>query len=344
MVELLKHYKSGFSFNSEIELNEFTGYCLNVVNNYICSLISRGKLFLPAHINSKDAAVDLIANLFTKENNCLKKFNSYFCSLEKNILTEEDLRTHIKNFLHNTVNNNLRNFYAGIDPETHRIIRSLNYFLNKNNYFSSGYLCDRYIHRKPVDFSNVVLINRDEFVNFMNPKLDCSRINTVRKYIELVFDSLEDQNDFSPAAAFSDLVFLYKSFVDNKYCENLIPDEIDSCVHYKMIIESVISKYDKKLDEYFLKKNIPCDEREIIGKIKDEYINNLINGGINVSVKKLTEKYFPDDGIDKYYNKIEYCLKLLKKDIIKEIRLSDKIGSILLYFYVNSAPLFEIPL
>jgi hypothetical protein len=86
--ELLAYYKAGFTFKSETELGCFVKYCLRIVKKYLEFLVSRGKLYIPFELNTEDSAVELLAEVFTKENNRLVKFYNFFHSVDQPPETE----------------------------------------------------------------------------------------------------------------------------------------------------------------------------------------------------------------------------------------------------------------
>ncbi|MBN1634411.1 MAG: hypothetical protein JW917_09620 [Ignavibacteria bacterium] len=322
-MELFKYYKNGFIFDDEIETGKFVEYCIKIAVKYLCYYISCGKLFLPSAITAKDAAIDLTSSMFKRKGKCLICFSNYFRKSDNKIKTDNEVRIHISKFICKTIKQNFPKFFADYAPDTHKIIRNISEAVQNDNYYSSDFSGYKFIYRKKSGSRDINLYSREEFINFINPKLNCSKVNTIKKFVDLILDSLEKQKDFFPAAAFSDLVFLYKQFILNGYHENNGTEDIEAAIDCKIIFDNAISKFYNQMDSYFCKKEFPEKIRAGLYDLFEEFTNNLINGGIKIPVKKLYEKFFPEDGIDKFHNKIEYCLQVLVKDIKKEIEIQE---------------------
>lgn len=318
-MELLKYYKNGFKFDDEIETGKFVEYCINNSVKYLCYIISCGKMYLPSGVTANDAAYDLISCIFRRKGNRLICFYNYFKKFDNKIKTDNQIRIHINNFLYKTINQNFPRFFADYAPDTHKIIRNISEAVNNENYYTADISGYKFVYRKKSGFRNINLYSREEFINFINPKLNCSKVNTIKKFVDLILDSLEKQKDFFPAAAFSDLVFLYRQFISNGYHEHNGTEDVEKAIDCKIVFDSAVSKFYGEMDSYFCKKEFPEKIRAGLYDLFDEFKDNLINGGIKIPVKKLYEKFFPEDGIDKFHNKIEYCLQILVKDIKKEI-------------------------
>jgi hypothetical protein len=326
MIGLLKYYNSGFLFISESDFGNFIRYVLKTVENYLTFLVSKGNLFIPFELSYRDAAVELTAEIFTRENNRLTKFHNFFSSLEISIITDDDVKRYLQAFLFKIVQRNLVNLFGVNDRETRNIISNLNRVINKEDYYVTYLVTDRYIHRSEVDFSGKLNFTRDDLFELVSNDISNVKFDTCREFLMNLFDIIEKQEEFNKAVSFNDLLFLYKTFAVHNYYRAQQSSEMETGIHYKILFESVEIKFHEKLTFYFSKKNFPEKTQELLYRVVDEFIKELIECGLKRSPAELTRRFFPEEDFDLYINKVQYILQMLINDLIKEIRETEKIG------------------
>jgi hypothetical protein len=201
---------------------------------------------------------------------------------------------------------------------------SLNKAINDSDYYISYLFTDKYVHRCEVDFEEMLNIDRDGILNLISYSPDGLKFITYKDFLSKIFDIIESQNDFNKAIAYNDLIFIYKYYCVNQNYSEVVYDE-ESSLHYKMLFESVELKFREKLETYFIKKKISVNEQNLMYKVIDEFMQNLLRSSYKRTPAELTRKYFPVKDYHKYYNKVEYVLQMLLNDIIKEIKGTEQI-------------------
>lgn len=325
MTHLLKYYRNGFYFEKESDLQVFINECVNVVDNYLSFLVYKGKIFLPFGLNTKDAAIDITAEIFTRENNCLIKFKRFFLSIECSPQNEKEAEKILHKFLLKITRNNLFDLFGKADHNTHVIIRSINRIINEKKYYTSWMLSDKFIHRQEIDFNKYEYCEREMLYNlvFKYRKL---KYSSSEDFIGNVFEIIESQNDYLKAVSYYDLIYLYKYFYLNEYYFSGLQTEFETSVHYKFMFDSIKSKYMRNLNAYLFKKNFSEGERESMYNVIEEFTKNLLDGGIKKSPSELTKQFFTEKNYSKFINKVEYCLYILMDSLTTEIRKENLIG------------------
>jgi len=327
-VEIYRIYKQGFRFEDRAELNRFVEYCVKTAERYISFLIRKGKIFLPFDIKPFDAAIDLTAELFKRERNALVLFAKYFNSLDQPPENEEDCLTHLKSFLFSILQQNLIELFKSNDPLTYKIMRNIRDAASPKSPSKGGGIkitplfSTALVHRKEIEFDNRLYPDRDELLNLIyasgKPNFD-----NMPEFLKSLFDVLEANEQYLPAANFNDLVFVYKTLVINKYSEQLQQQSKSADgyagVGYKFLFEDFKQKFHLKLKKYAVKTNISDDKAQRMYFIADDVLNSFLNGCRRKSISELTKEYFPGDE-NKYFNKVEYCVQILTQELIQLLR------------------------
>lgn len=311
---LFDFYQKGFVFGSLSELNVFIRHCVSIVENYLGFLSYKGKLFVPMDLSLYDAAIDITAELFRYENDVLVRFKSFFDKIEEKPVTEDDFNAILKSFLFASARRNLISIYKDSDPFTAKIIRNLNLGLDKSDYFITEMFSDRYIHLNEIDFSEKEYCGRDELLKIAGRNYDKINLKNTGTYLRSLLDVIAMQEEYAAAVAFNDIVFLYKYLVteNNNYInKNIFAAEPESGLHYKFLTEEIRRGFSIKLKRYFLKKNYSENEQDCMYKAIDEYLNGILNGGMNKGASELTREFFPDGDFLKNRNRVEYCIEML---------------------------------
>lgn len=326
MTDIIIYYKRNFVFSSEHELGKFVSFCINNIESYISYLVFKGKIFLPFELSPLDAAIEVSSDIFTRKDNQLTKFNNFFSSLEKQPIDDSDFVNCLNGFLFTVTKNNLLRIFAEADPQTYRIMRNLQYEIKQRNYYVSILFDDKYIHKREIDFSKSNVPSRDDVLKVLQNSLKSKTLLSNKDILKNVFSILDSQSKYAPAIAFNDLVYFIKLISLNTYRKNEANTDIESDFHYKFLFDSVKMSYFNKLNQYFQKKGFSEKERNSIYNITDDFMKNLLNGGIRKSPAELTKEFFHDNDYSKYVNKVEYCLELLVNELSKEIKEVEKNG------------------
>ncbi len=314
---MFKFFLTGFEFDNKYEYNEFVRYCIDLVESYIEVLVSRGKIFLPFELSAYDAAVDLTAELYNYENNKLIRFQDYFSRLSPSPKSHTEFENELKAFLFTIAASNLISLFSKADPHTAKIIRKINEEVKSGNYNTSIFLSDKYFHREKIDFSDKDYCPRDALTDMVIA--NGIVFSSFNRMFDDLFNMIDAQNTFLKAISFNDLIYITKFLMLNNFKRENSTDETNSSLNLKFLCEDVMNRFSPKLNKYYSRKKFSESEKICMYNIIDDYMRNLLNGGIKQSPSKLTKQYYSGPDYCRFRNKAEYCLQLLNDDIIKSI-------------------------
>lgn len=315
-------YQNNFGVQSRKELNDFILKILNTSVSYIKFLIFKNKIYLPDHIEPKDAAVDLIAELFIEEKGVLIRFKDFF---DNNINREliknnEDFEHYLRGFIYTVIQNNLNNLYKQNDPFTYNIIRNIKEAVKSLNYYVSIHFSDKYIHSIPeIDFKKN-LPEREDLFSIVHSYNIFKNLQNSCNFIKSIFELLESYSDFAHALRFSDLVAVYKSVIVFEYSirngENTESDYLTERINVKFVLEDVRCTFSEKLQKYIIKNKLSQNFKESMYNVIDEIIHDVNAGNVRKSIMELMKLHF--QSCDKYlFYKVQYCVELFEGEIVK---------------------------
>lgn len=318
-------YKNNFKAIERTEINRFILSILGIAENYIKFLISRNKIYLPVHIEPKDAAIDLIAELFTIENDILIRFKDFFnnnftCGEIRN---EEDFEKYLRGFIYTVIQNNLINFYRENDPITYHIHRNINEAVKNLNYFTSIHFSDKYLSPNPEFDINNVSLDKEELINFIYSNNLEKNIINMRLFIKSLFEELENSKDYPVCIRISDLVSAVKSILAiefiNKNGAATQKEHMAEKINIKFLLEDVRFNFNEKLNKYCSKNNLSKIFKEGMYNIIDEIIGDMNSGNKRKSVMELMRAHFKRNENSTFY-KIQYCIELFEEEITKYVQ------------------------
>lgn len=323
-------YISGFRVNSIEEYNAFIRRILFMGESYLKFLISKNKIFLPVHIEPKDAAVDLLAEIFTQENNILIKFKDFFENnlSDSQIQSEEDFEKYLRGFLYTVIRNNLINIYRDNDPVTYNIYRNIKETVKSLNYCISIHFSDKYIQTDSnLNFTDPIP-EKEDLINLVYSKGLAQEVINIRRFIELLFNELNLSNRFSPLIRLSDLAGVIKSILvsnlsirTNGHGTN---DLISGNLNVKFTLESVRYAFIEKLDKYAFKNKLSKNFLNSMYCLTEEVMGDLSEGNKRKSVLELQKMHFQSE--DKtLFNKVQYCVEMLEEEITKQYNKEQKL-------------------
>lgn len=312
-------YRNDFKVESRIQLNKFVSEIVSIAREYINYLIYKNKIYLPDELTSYDAAIDLVAELFSIKNDKLITFSYHFKNLKPKPRTKAEFERALKSYICSIVQNNLLGLYKICDPVTFKILRNIKKAIREREYYVTSYFTDKYIHRKPVDFKKGECIHR-ELLLTLYLKNDGSIDVNVTKIIDALFGIIEIQKEYLPAIALQDLVYILKELITIKtedYIKNFKSEEPK--VFYKLLIQKLRKEFIFKIKKYLDKKNFSENDCKCVYNIIEEVLNHYENFTCRPSVRELVETHYRGKNKNSFSNKIEYVLSLLSTEILKNI-------------------------
>lgn len=289
------------------------------MDKYIVFLEKKGKIFLPFDFSSYDAAIDITADIFKVENDTFVYFNRFFESHNINPETEQDAKDALRILLSSIAKRNLSGILAESDPETGKILRNVGDYIRKKSYYVSYFFSDKFFHKSDIiqDINSKDYAGRDNIIKLL--LYNNFNYGNIPEFLEMVFYVLENQNDYIKAVSQTDAVWIYKYLCGKHFLSEEIISE-HNFSDLSSIVEDEKKRFISKLEPYFNKKNFSESDKNRMYMVLEEWVNNVLNGGVRCSPAELTKKYFGEDGYIRMHNKVEYCVNLLVSNIKKQIK------------------------
>jgi len=319
---MINLYKNNFKIEKNEELAHFVNKIILIGENYISFLVSKNRLFLPVHIEPKDAAVDLVADLFVQEKNVLVKFEYFFRNnfSSDQIECEEDFDKFLRCFIYTVIRNNLINLYKENDPVMYNIYRNVNESIRSLDYHVSIHFSDKYVHIVPEIDLRTKPPDKDELMNIVYSGGIAKNVYNTRIFLKLVLDSLENSKEFAQAVRLGDLVSVIKSIMayelaksDGAMSES---ENVMEKLNVKFILDDARFNYSSKLSKYSSKNGLSQNFTQSIYNIIDEIMMDINAGQRRKSIMDLTKTYFKDYDSN-LFNKVQYCVELFEDEIAK---------------------------
>lgn len=319
------HYQNNFKISNRRDANIFIQDILFIGECYLKFLVSKNIIYLPEYINAKDAAVDLLSELFKTENDIFVKFQYFFNNnfAEEPIIEEKEYDNYLRGFIYTVIQNNLTKVYKESDPFTYNICRNIKEAVKNLDFSISIHFSDKYIQSdNNIDF-NLDVIDRDDLITLIY-KYDLNKlIHSIPAFLKSIFNMLNKETGICKALKFYDLVFAIKSVLSKEFLGNngkasdkeLISEEIN----LKFILDDIRYSYSEKLSKYISKNDLSQNFYECMYNIIDDIIAEYKNGNSRNSVMNLMKRYFKSEDKNLFY-KVQYCIELFENEIVKNIK------------------------
>lgn len=316
---------NSFKANNKKELNEFILKVLELGELYIKFLISKNKLYLPGHLDPKDAAIDLLAELFVTEDDCLLKFRDFFQNnfSGTEINNETDFERYLRGFIYTVIQNNLQNIYRDNDPVTFNIYRNIKQAVIDLDYHTSMHFSDKYIHAEiEIDFHKEIS-DREGLLNIVYSNNLHKNISNIKYFVNSLLECLKKSEKYAAAVRMSDLVSAIKSLFAYNYAgidnNSTDKDSLLDKLNLKFILDDVKYSFTEKLNRYISKNELSKNFKECMYNIIDEIIFDLNEGNSRKSVMELVKKHYKTDD-KKIFYKVQYCVELFEGEIARQFR------------------------
>lgn len=319
------YIENKFEIHRAGELNDFVLKILDIGENYLKFLSSKGRLYLSPDIEPKDAAVDLLAEIFTLENNTLVKFKDFFENnfSAEDISNKEDFERFLRSFIYTVIQNNLPDLFRENDPSAYHIYRNVKSAVKNLNYFISIHFSGKYIHKTEKLRPDANLPDREELNLIINDNELGKEIYNLKIFIRSLFEILSLSDIYTPAVYLNDVCSIIKSIFASEFINRngavTESEHISELTNIKFILEDVKFAFTGKLEKYASRNNLSQNFSQCIYNIVDEIIGDFNAGKERRSVMDLMKTHF--NSSDKYlFYKVQYCIELLETEIIKHFK------------------------
>jgi hypothetical protein len=278
------------------------------------------KILMSEDVTLQELAIDAIAPLYERdETGTFIKITKSFNEWEPSIDSEEKAVFFLNRIVSKSTEKYASELLRQSDPFFSKILDSINYIIEKENYKKKQILGTTYI----VEDENVKKIAALPDCQFMY-ELPIEMFSDNNRMLPELFNYLKNKTDKAAVIPLNALVIKLKqiksfSFILSDSTSNGNEIEIESIVNKALTV--TISK----TQESYLKKN-KIDENDAYGikKALESIVFDMRDGGINPGLHKYFLEQFPEltfnDYENKYQNIFEYLFKVLKKEIEVQLK------------------------
>lgn|GEM_PF-759242 len=283
-----------------------------------------GKVLLAEDVTINELAIDAIAQLFERNDGgdftqIIRAFNEWTPKIEN----EEQALFFINRLAAKSIEKYVSDLLRKSDPFFSKILDSVNYIIEKNNYSKKQILGTTYIAENEGNDGrwNIGIKNLPDR-NFID-ELPIRLFNSAQNVVAAIFEYLKTNSDKYPAIPLNALVLKIKQVNATKF---IINDSVsDNSLEIDSIVEKALTTTFFKLQESYVDKN-KIDPFEAIA-IKESLkliVFDMRDGGINPGLHKYLMQNIAnlsfEDYKTKYQNVFEYLFKVLKKEIVDQLK------------------------
>jgi len=315
-------YKKGFCVENSLQYNSFVKETIFIGEVYLKFLISKNRIFLPLQLDPKDASIDLLAEIFTLENNIIIKFRRFFDEHFPEILNESEYQKNLYGFVAKIIQNNLISYYRAHDPFLNNIYRNIKESADELGYNINIHFADKYIYKG--SFNNIKpVVDRDELFEMINNSGISKYVHQTKRFIEELFLLLLKNDNYDDAIRLSDITSIVKCIFTSNLASNFNNNHTDRIfndnIHLNFLLDNIFSDYLDKLDKYVTKNGLPKNFYKCMYNLINEVVSDYREGNVRKSVLELQKTYFKSDDRRLFY-KVQYCIDMLESDIAESLK------------------------
>lgn len=278
------------------------------------------KALLAEDVSLTEMSIDTIAPLFERDNNgVFVKLKNSIHNWQPQIETEEGALFFINTLVSKTAENYVAHLLRTSDPFFSKILDSLNYKIEKENYFKKHFLGVTYIVQNDKDEQLANLPDSD-CINSLPAELFSSKKNMLEK----IFSYLKIQMNMSPAIPINALVMRIKKLNAAEFISDGIVEMNDEIEVDRIVNKALNNTFEKMQISYLSQNKLNEFEANGIKKALQSISIDLKDGGVNPGLNKYFFEQFSEISLNdyqkKYQNIFEYLFKIFKKEIIDQIK------------------------
>lgn len=305
------------------EINQLVELCQKIAFTYLKYRYKNiNKALLAEDVSLTEMSIDTIAPLFERDNKgVFVKLKNSIHNWHPQIETEEGALFYLNTLVSKTAENYVAQLLRTSDPFFSKILDSLNYKIEKENYCKKHFLGVTYIVQNDKDDQSLTLPDSD-CINSMPAELFSSK-----KYmLEKMFTYLKTFTNLSPAIPINALVMRIKKLNAAEFiCDDIV--EMKDEIEVDRIVNNALNNTFEKMQISYVSQN-KLNEFEASGikKALQSISIDMKDGGVSTGLHKYFFEQFSEisqtDYREKYQNIFEYLFKIFKKEIVEQIKIN----------------------
>jgi hypothetical protein len=271
----------------------------------------------------EDIAFDAITPLFVRKSNPNDlPIRQAILKWTEPITSEEDALFFLSQIIGNRVEQELSKKYKELDPFFGKILRSVNYVIEKKGYAKTTYF--GVVHLVENDSVSITQLPPEpDFIESLSGNFI---YNSTEKTIDSVFKHLKEETNYFPAIPLNALIKRIKEFHSQEFRIQFPSDEkgLDESLDIETITNNCLDETLLSLhNTYIVKGKISPEDSKYFREALTKYAYDLKDGGVSRGLYEyFNNENFTitrDDFYKKYYNAFDYLIRLLKRTIVEKI-------------------------
>lgn len=308
---------------THIELREFIEICIKI-SLYILNKKHHQlkKLFSVNGIGFEDAAVDAIAPLFIKNDSLnLTKITQSLNNWHNEINTESDAHFFIFKVVTRRTEQIVNEVLSEIDPLFGRLLKNILYKAKSLGYKKVYYSGIAYlIHSSNLEVIGGIMPS-EQFCN-IPLNIYCNKLSLD---LAEIFIYIKNNTNYFPAVPLNLLIEKVKYFYTSIEFSEVEKSNPHTILETTNSVEKALSVIYNKIDKkYIQKKILNFDEGQAMKFALKEISRDLMDGGMQRGLEHYLSVHFScldkDQIKGNYRNILDYLIRLLKKEFIKEFK------------------------
>lgn len=305
-------------------MRELVVYCIKVATTYLRSHhLSDCYKFANQGLTIEDLAFDAVTPLFTRQNSdselpIIKALTKW----SEPVDSDEAAYFFLSQLIGNRVEQEISKKLKESDPFFGKILRSINYTIEKRGYSKTSYFGVIHI----VENDSVVITQlppEPEFIESLQN--DLFQLSN-DKIVFSLFEFVKSETDYFPAIPLNALVRRIKEFhahyFDSLHSSNEI--KIDEQLDVEHITNTSLAQTLTRLNDFYVQKGkINNAEAKVYESVLKNYADDLKDGGVSRGLYEYFNTHMlelsREDFYQKYYQTLDYLIRLLKKGIAEKL-------------------------
>jgi len=304
---------------SHLQINYMVEVCQKIAYTYLKYRYKNiSKALLAEDVSLTEMSIESIAHLFECDSSgAFIKLKALIHKWQPQIETEENALC----FLNSLVSKSSENYVAQLlrtsDPFFSKILDSVSYKIDKENYCKKHFLGVTYIVQNDMEQQPTSLPDAD-FINSLPVELFSSN-----RMLEKIFSYIKTQTNQTPAIPINALVMRIKKINAAEFINDGIVEAEDKLEVDRIVNKALQNTIEKMHVSYLTHHKLNEFEANGIEKALQSISIDLKDGGMNPGLNKYFFEQFSEitlsDYQKKYQNIFEYLFKIFKSEIVTMI-------------------------
>ena len=275
-------------------------------------------------LSAEDLASDAIIPLFLKTNpedsiairKSLQNWN-------EPIDSDESAYFFLSRIIGNRIEQEISKKLKEADPFFGKILRSINYTIEKNNYAKATYFGVVHI----IENSNGHITQKPPSAEFIEALPNNLFHGTNEKIIASVLNYLKSETDFFPAIPLNALIRRIKKYYSDEFSDYSSASEanLEDVINVQRVVNSGLEDAVNRLDQMYVSKGkLSKEEADNFKKALYDYVRDLSDGGVSRGLYQYLNQHMltlsKKDFYEKYHQNFDYLIRLLKKSIAEKLQ------------------------